>query len=150
MSEIVINDRRMFNKDGSINDSRDGEGESKPAPEPLKKKEAAQKVQTDEEKAGDWAKEEYDKRSTSEVVPNLATLMVGLATSAYMQMGEAHPDGRTPPQPPDIPAAKHTIDLLAVLQKKTKGNLEPDEESLLSAILYELRMKYLSLTAIKK
>jgi hypothetical protein len=38
--------------------------------------------------------------------------------------------------------AKHTIDLLGVIEEKTKGNLTADEQRLLDTVLYELRMAY--------
>jgi hypothetical protein len=38
--------------------------------------------------------------------------------------------------------AKQTIDLIAMLQEKTQGNLTPDEENLVKHILYDLRMRY--------
>ena len=37
---------------------------------------------------------------------------------------------------------KQTIDILAMLQEKTKGNLSPDEENMLKNILYDLRIIY--------
>jgi hypothetical protein len=47
--------------------------------------------------------------------------------------------------PPNLPAAKDVIDMLGVLQEKTKGNLDPREEELLTGLLYELRMTYLEI-----
>ncbi len=44
--------------------------------------------------------------------------------------------------PPDLSVAKHHIDLLAVLEDKTKGNLSDEEKGLLDNALYELRMRY--------
>jgi hypothetical protein len=44
--------------------------------------------------------------------------------------------------PPDYGVAKYFIDLLEVLQEKTKGNLEEEESKALNAVLYELRMRY--------
>lgn len=44
--------------------------------------------------------------------------------------------------PPDLPMAKHFIDLLEVLQKKTEGNLADDEKKALDAMTYEMRMRY--------
>jgi hypothetical protein len=38
--------------------------------------------------------------------------------------------------------AKQTIDLIAMLMEKTKGNLTPEEEKLMEQILYDLRMRY--------
>jgi hypothetical protein len=47
-------------------------------------------------------------------------------------------------QPPaDIRLARHFIDILALLQEKTKGNLSWDEERLLNNVLTELRFRYL-------
>jgi hypothetical protein len=47
----------------------------------------------------------------------------------------------------NLPLAKQTIDLLAMLEKKTKGNLTDDEEKILTNILYELRMLYVKATS---
>jgi hypothetical protein len=44
--------------------------------------------------------------------------------------------------PPNLAAAKHHIDLLAILEEKTKGNLADDEKRALDGVLYELRMQY--------
>jgi hypothetical protein len=46
----------------------------------------------------------------------------------------------------DLPAAKHYIDMLGVLAEKTKGNLTVEEQKLLDATLYELRMTYVEMT----
>jgi hypothetical protein len=64
---------------------------------------------------------------------------VGLATSALIHLGES-PESAS--EPPDLPAAKHAIDLLGILKDKTKGNLENEEEALLETLLYDLRLKY--------
>jgi hypothetical protein len=42
----------------------------------------------------------------------------------------------------NLPMAKQTVDLLAMLEEKTRGNLTSDEENILKNILYELRMLY--------
>ena len=44
---------------------------------------------------------------------------------------------------PNLPLARHSIDLLAVLQEKTKGNLTGDEAMLLERALHQLRLAYL-------
>jgi Domain of unknown function (DUF1844) len=46
----------------------------------------------------------------------------------------------------DLPLAKQTIDLIALLEEKTRGNLTKDEESLLKHILYDLRLRYVQKT----
>ena len=53
------------------------------------------------------------------------------------------PDGKRPPV--DLPAAKDAIDLLGILQEKTKGNLTKEEEEILREGLYHLRMGYMAM-----
>jgi Domain of unknown function (DUF1844) len=43
---------------------------------------------------------------------------------------------------PDLPLARHTIDMLAILQEKTRGNLTPEENWLLESTLTELRLRF--------
>ncbi len=47
----------------------------------------------------------------------------------------------------NLPLAKQTIDLLGMLQEKTRGNLDADEERMLNDILYDLRIRYVRETA---
>ena len=61
-----------------------------------------------------------------------------------MQLGLAAPQGAKPEV--DLIGARQTIDTLAMLQEKTKGNLTPAEENMLQNCLYELRMAYLEVT----
>ncbi len=44
--------------------------------------------------------------------------------------------------PPDVEMAKHNIDLLDLMQEKTKGNLSADEAQLLQHLLFQLRMSF--------
>ena len=64
--------------------------------------------------------------------------------SAMIQMGAGTPDGQRPRM--DILGARTTIDLLAILAEKTRGNLSEAEQSTLEAVLFELRMTFLELT----
>ena len=66
----------------------------------------------------------------------------GLAMEALIAMGDVpHPTTRK--QAVNLPQAKYLIDLLGVLEDKTKGNLSADEQRLLKDALYQLRMQYL-------
>lgn len=49
--------------------------------------------------------------------------------------------------PPNLEAAKHFIDLLQVLDEKTKGNLSPEEKTALDQVLYEMRMTYVQMAS---
>jgi hypothetical protein len=71
-------------------------------------------------------------------------LVQQLYLSALMQMGAATPEGQRPRV--DIIGARQSIDLLGVLEEKTRGNLTENEERILESILFELRMTFLELT----
>jgi len=67
-------------------------------------------------------------------------LVMSLAMQAQMELGsESAPDGR----PPNIDIARHTIDLLSILQEKTKGNLTLEEKRSLDNTVTELRFRYI-------
>jgi hypothetical protein len=70
--------------------------------------------------------------------------VASLYMSALMQLGLAAPQGEKPMV--DLLGARQTIDTLAILQDKTKGNLTPAEQNMLQNCLYELRMAYLEVT----
>lgn len=72
------------------------------------------------------------------------TLVSYLSTTAMFQLG-ALPGPTGERIPADMPNARRTIELLEVLQRKTRGNLTPDELRLLEDVLYELRMSYLEI-----
>jgi hypothetical protein len=64
--------------------------------------------------------------------------------SAMIQMGAGTQEGQRPRI--DILGARQTIDLLAVLAEKTRGNLSADEDRALQTVLFEARMAFLELT----
>ena len=70
-----------------------------------------------------------------------ASFVVGLSTEALALMGEM-PHPATGERMHDLLGAQQLIDIIAILQAKTRGNLTHDEETLLEAILFDLRMKY--------
>jgi hypothetical protein len=72
---------------------------------------------------------------------SLSFLVAGLAAQAHVALGKIE-NPITKRTETDLPAARHAIDLLEVLEAKTKGNLEPNEIALLSHVLWDLRMAY--------
>jgi hypothetical protein len=70
--------------------------------------------------------------------------IASLYMTSLMQLGLAAPQGAKPEV--DLIGARQTIDTLAMLQQKTKGNLTPAEENMIQNCLYELRMAYLEVT----
>jgi Domain of unknown function (DUF1844) len=72
---------------------------------------------------------------------NFATFMVSLSTQALVHLGEM-PDPQSGQFAADLMAAEQLIDLIAMLQDKTRGNLDEGETQLVQSVLFELRMKY--------
>jgi outer membrane biosynthesis protein TonB len=84
-------------------------------------------------------KEGEQPRPVPEV--NFSAFVYSLSTSALVHLGEI-PEPITEKMDKNLPLAKQTIDILGILQEKTKGNLTQEEENLLSSFLYDLRMRY--------
>jgi hypothetical protein len=72
---------------------------------------------------------------------DFATFVLSLGSSVLVHLGEMPgPDGEK--LPVDLALAKQTIDILGLLEAKTKGNLTDAEAKLLGTLLYDLRIKY--------
>lgn len=74
---------------------------------------------------------------------NFASFVLSLAATAAVHFGDRLEPGETEPGPVDLLSAGQMIDILALLEEKTKGNLTPDEQQLLDTILYELRLRFI-------
>lgn len=118
---FVIKDKRSLDEKGDLKDRR--------AKEEAPKKEAKQ------EKGA----EETDKIPLPEV--NFNSLIFSLSSSALLHLGEIA-DPHTGQKKKDIPLAKHSIDIIAMLKDKTKGNLTEEEQKFVESILADLRWRY--------
>jgi hypothetical protein len=72
------------------------------------------------------------------------SFIASLYMSAMLQLGLMHERGQQPQV--DIVGARHTIDTLAMLEEKTRGNLTEDEKALLQDTLFRLRMAFVEIT----
>ena len=72
---------------------------------------------------------------------NFATFIFSLNSSALVQLGMIE-DPMTGEKSKNLPLAKQTIDILSMLEEKTRGNLDVDEAGMLKTILYDLRIQY--------
>lgn len=90
-------------------------------------------------------KETTDQTVLPEI--NFSTFILSLSTSTLMHLGEL-PNPETNQIEKNLPLAKQTIDLIDMLKKKTTGNLDTDEDQLITNLLYDLKLKYVA--AIKK
>jgi hypothetical protein len=150
--EFVVKDRRIFAGDGKDKEQpktekTPAEGKTKEQPskkEPDQDKDsgrAAQKVQTDKT-AGAAAFDEKSESETQLPEINFVTFVLSLNASALVNLGLVE-DPASNTKVKNLPLAKQTIDILGMLQEKTRGNLSADEENLIKHVLYELRMIYI-------
>ena len=85
-------------------------------------------------------------REPRELPPaSLATLVQSLVTQVLFYLGDISTRGGEPMINLDM--AKHNIDVLSVLEEKTRNNLTPEERQMLDAALYEARMRYVSVAS---
>jgi hypothetical protein len=87
---------------------------------------------------------ELSGRSAKEFEMTFERFLASLYMTAMLQLGLMHQQGEEPRM--DIIGARQTIDTLALLAEKTKGNLTPMEEGFLQNSLYEVRMAYVEVT----
>jgi hypothetical protein len=124
---FTVTDRRSFS-DG-------GDGTQPPAPADAAPSEVASESETS-----------TDARALPSV--DFHTFVLSLGSSALLHLGELeHPEAGG--KHLDLPLAKHTIDILAMLEAKTRGNLTGPEEKLIQSLLYDLRLRYVELTTGK-
>ncbi len=121
---FVVKDKRLF----------DEEGKERTQEEKLSSS-AEEKPLTGKESPNE-SKQEYDYPQV-----NFTNFVLSLSTSALFHFGDfpEHEGGKTEK---NLPAAKQTIDILDMLNEKTKGNLDKNESSLIQGVLYELKMRY--------
>lgn len=72
---------------------------------------------------------------------SMSVLVSSLVTQIFFALG-AIEDPHTKQRYLDLNMAKHHIDMLGVLEEKTKGNLDDDEAKILDRAIYEARMQY--------
>lgn len=94
--------------------------------------------------------EEPNGGSAAKELPSIdfATFVLSLSHSALVHLGDApDPSGQT--AAPDLVMARQTIDLLTLMEEKTRGNLTGEEERVLSHALYDLRLRYIEVSKSK-
>ncbi len=81
-------------------------------------------------------------KGSGELKMDFSAFILSLNASSLIHLGEI-PDPESRSRSVNIPAAKHTIEILEIIKDKTTGNLDEDEDKLLDDILYNLRLKFL-------
>jgi hypothetical protein len=80
--------------------------------------------------------------------PTFEFLVFSLKTQTEMQLGLLH-FGEESEGAPNLPAARHAIDLLAMIAEKTRGNLTIEEQRLIDNSLTELRFRFVQIAEKK-
>ena len=147
--EIKVKDRRRFTAEGDpielpsdqevSNEDLPADSEALPAePTPVSETAHAETSSGAQPLPGD-----PDNTSSPDVhtLPpaSFEMLILSLGMQAQMELGKG---AAQPESTPNLEIAQHTIDLLSVLQEKTKGNLSLEEQRLLDNTLTELRFRY--------
>ncbi len=112
-------------------------------------KEQAQKEKEDlakEAEAEKDTKEEQDAQAKKQLpAADFSGLVSMLTTQAFFALGLIRTE-EDKDQPADLQLAKYNIDMLEVIEQKSKGNLTEDEEKLLSGALHQLRMAFVKIS----
>jgi hypothetical protein len=72
----------------------------------------------------------------------IVAIIISLASNAAVHFGDLPDPLTNEHRPPDLDAAAQLIDIIAMLEEKTRGNLTADERRLVDEILYDLRMRF--------
>lgn len=166
-TRFKISDRRKFNADGTPREqpAEATEPAASLTPEPQKEQannvisfpgEAANKKEAaDSEPVAATAPPKSDIKAApkpatpkqAQAAPNelFISLLNMLGVEAAMYLGLIESPGEQQ-IPIDLEAARRMIDLLAVLQEKTAGNLVPQEAAMLEGVLNDLRMQFVALS----
>ncbi len=125
-SGFRVTDRRIFTGEGELRKESDAPGESRA--ESFKVSPPVEEVPPGEETCIDFT-----------------SYVLSYYTQGLVLLGEV-PNPLTNTKEQDLQGARHTIDILSMLEEKTKGTLQAEESQLLGSVLYELRMKFMAKT----
>ena len=131
---FTVNDRRHFTAEGETRDDEDSSRAEAKAPAAAT---AAADPQPPRSDPAGPARGEGGQRPALD----FAGLLLSLGAQASLLLGMA---GEEDEAPPDLQGAQGIIALLETLRDKTEGRRTEDEDRILQAILYELRMAYVS------
>jgi len=124
-SGFVIKDKRIFAESGDAKTTEGQDTSSSEIPKPI---------------FPETSQSDNDKEPNYPPI-NFTNFVLSLSTSALFHFGDfpEQEDGKTQK---NLPAAKQTIDILDMLNEKTKGNLNENEAQLIQGVLYELKLRY--------
>jgi hypothetical protein len=77
---------------------------------------------------------------------NFASFVLSLVHTAAVHFGDVADPNTGEHHAPNLPLAQQMIDILAMLEEKTRGNLSAEERQLIDQVLYELRMRFVEVS----
>jgi len=123
--DFIVKDKRIFSGDAQESETAD---ETETVPD-----------------EGEEKTEESEQATANEDYPlpeiNFPTFIFSLNSSALVNLGVIE-DPANNQKVKNLSMAKQTIDILSMMEEKTRGNLSDDEANMLKTMLYELRMLY--------
>ena len=81
---------------------------------------------------------------------SFTAFVLSLASSAAIHLGDLPDPMSGRKAEPDLEGARQMIDILELLDAKTRGNLTAEERQVLEQVLYEVRMRYVSASGARK
>ena len=87
---------------------------------------------------------------SSDVPITFSTFVLSLAATAAVHFGDRAEPGTASPGPANLQAASQVIDILSLMEQKTRGNLSAEERQVLETVLYELRLRFVEAQARDK
>ncbi len=140
-----VTDKRSFTEEGESASPETSEKKEDTKSEDSK----AEDAKTEEKKASEPSSASESGSLGGEAPPkptiDFPSYILSYYTQGLVLLGEV-PNPYTNKKEEDVEAARHTIDILSMLQEKTEGNLSQAEKELIETVLYELRMKFMAKT----
>lgn len=157
---FTVTDRRLFTADGELRPEANEEEPQQLSSTPTSPAPAEPELNVPPSPSADEQKQQADayQKSSQEMDRHVEAsghsakdleitferFLASLYMTGMLQLGLMHEQGGQPQL--DLIGARQTIDTIALLSDKTKGNLTPKEQGFLQNALYELRMAYVEVT----
>ena len=138
---FTVSDRRHFTAEGVAREDADLEGAPEPRPAPPSERPPV--AAAEPAAPGPGGDDDFDEEQLPPFPADLLGLIGSLATQASVLLA-GDPGSPQPPSAGELEAVRSIIALIDVLHEKTQGNRTPQEERVLEAVRYELKMAYVA------
>jgi hypothetical protein len=136
-----VKDRRRFSEDGARKETPGEDVQGKEKTEAKVAPDEGTPATSDRGSEGRERGQAHGSGGADLPEVNFSTFVFSLSSSILIHLGLVT-DPLTGQISKDLPLAKQTIDILSMLQQKTRGNLDKEEAKLLETLLFDLKMRY--------